>query len=85
METEMTTMTIVRATVIALQTPDGFCQFEPHVTVGQTYLVDLQTVQRQRTMVHQHPDGSCVAHCKDIIYVAGGGGWLPLELIRLEA
>lgn len=78
---------IVKATVIALKTEDGLCEFEPHVQVGQTYLVDLTTIRRQAAMGHRREDGSVIHHQKDIIFLAldDDTGWLPLDLLKLEA
>jgi hypothetical protein len=78
-------MHIVRATLIKLATDDGLCTFEERVQLGQTYLVDLDTITRGQTMIHRHDNGQCEAHVKDIIDVAGTRNWLPLECLRLEA
>jgi hypothetical protein len=80
------TMTIVQATVTKLATDDGFIEFEPHVAIGHTYLVDVCSIRRAQPMVKQLPDGTFVEHAKDIVYLATGeAGWLPLDLLKLEA
>jgi hypothetical protein len=77
-------MQIVQATLIKLATDDGLCSFEPGVSVGQKYLVDLDTIRRGQSMIHHHDNGTFEAHTKDIINTVDAG-WLPLQCLRLEA
>lgn len=80
-------MVIVQATVTKLATDDGLIEFEPHVAIGHTYLVDVCSIRRAQPMVKQLPDGTFIEHKKDIVYLAADdeAGWLPLDCLKLEA
>ena len=72
---------IIRAVVEKLATDDGLVEFEPHVQLGKTYLVETDSIRRNQTVVKVMGD-SPISHEKDIIFTVEGV-WLPLETLRL--
>lgn len=76
-------MMILQAVLVKRETDDGLMAFHDEVELGRRYLVDLDRLERQVLMRHDHPDGREEFHRKDLIPDVEGY-WLPLECLRLE-
>jgi hypothetical protein len=74
------TRTIVIATLVKRKTDDGLCEIWEDTPLGKTYRVVLESQERVKLfhVVEQK------FHWKEIIWDADGGGWLPLECLKLE-
>lgn len=68
----------VKAVVVSLKTADGMMPFEPHVKLGDTYFVDVNS----RRVVNLFNIQFNVVHAKEV-FAADNGRWLPTELLRV--
>ncbi len=71
---------IARATLIKLKTDDGFVEMHDDVPLGRVYLVEL-TTRRMRRGMHLPTRSTWQREMVEDVE----GGWLPTELLRIEA
>ena len=73
---------IVKATLIKLKTDDGLVEFSPGIEVGREYIVDLNSIRRDQTLMHFDIKGASINHRKDLIWT-WDGQWLPMECLKI--
>lgn len=71
---------IASARLVKRCTADGLVSARDEVPLGKMYLVQLETEEEVELLNTTHG----VLHKKRIIFEAGTGQWLPVEMLEIE-